>query len=106
MLTKLSTSVKNKVKEHDEFHHTPSLSFTRTIPGGISSIILGAFVWWLWYYHFDMMFTYQDAVISTTETATNLDKIGTIKMNTMGTLPFYSVYYKGEELSRKDDKKC
>jgi len=58
MLTKLGSSVKNKIRDQDIFRHVPSLSNARTVPGGIQSMLLGAFIWWLWYYHFHLMFTY------------------------------------------------
>ena len=71
MLSKLGTSIKNKIKERDMFHHSPSLSTTSTVPGGIQSMILGAFFWWLWFFHLDIMFSNEDPQIFATETTTD-----------------------------------
>ena len=98
MLTKIQNSVTTKVKESDIFHISPSMQNTKTVPGGVQSILLGTFIWWLWYYHLKIMFNYEDPLISTVESKTNFDKIGTIKMSEMGTSPFYSFYYEGSKM--------
>jgi len=36
----------------------------------------------------------------------DMDEIGTVNLKEMGTLPFFSVHYKGHQLKIKDDKHC
>ena len=34
LIDRLKSGIADKIKEKDQFHHSQSLSFTRTIPGG------------------------------------------------------------------------
>jgi hypothetical protein len=40
------------------------------------------------------------------ETVANFTEIGLVEMKEMGTIPYFSVHYKGHRLKREDKKHC
>ena len=95
----------------DAFHYTPLLGWKGkkkqgTQLGGCSTIFIG----------FLILAILTDQIISvqklegyyhrSIETVSNFTDIGIVQMKDMGTLPYFSVHYKGHRLNRKDDKHC
>ena len=49
---------------------------------------------------------YEGDSVNIYQTNTDFQKIGNISLSEMKTLPFYSIYYKGNMLKRTDDVHC
>ena len=54
---------------------------------------------------FELMIKYKHFYHRNTVTAVNFNKIGIVALDDMGTLPFFSVHYKGKHLPIKSEKK-
>ena len=94
------TLFKNKLQDQDKFHHVTAHHVRlnkklqhKTLLGGINSTLLWLFVLWLWYTNLYIMFKYKGNVVNIFETATKFDEIGVQRVDEMGTLPFFAVYY-------------
>jgi len=53
-----------------------------------------------------LMADYKGYYLKSIETVTNFTDLGIIKLDDMGTLPFFSIHYKGKHLSIKSKEHC
>ena len=57
-------------------------------------------------YEFYLIYSYSDYYHRQIETIANMDEIGIVSMEDMGTIPFFSVHYMGHRLKRTNDTHC
>jgi hypothetical protein len=66
-----------------------------TIPGGTLSIILGLFVYFLWYSKLMIMAKFEKNHLTNIVIKADMKEIGIVSLQEMGTLPFFSVHFLG-----------
>ena len=99
------------IKKLDKFHYVPILGFQgrakqSSILGGCSTVIIFLIITYVFFYEMHLVFNYYDYYHRQIETAADMNEIGLVSMDEMGTTPFYSVHYDGHRLKRTDDKHC
>ena len=103
--------VANTVAQKDTFHHPVHIIFNQkkkqgTVPGGTLSIALGFFVIFLWYSKLMVMTKFEKNHLTNFERRADMAEIGTLSLQEMGTLPFFSVHFYGHQLKIHDKKHC
>lgn len=74
--------------------------------GGCSTILIFLIVIYVFVYEMYLMVIFSDYYHRQIETAANMEDIGIVSLDEMGTLPFFSVHYEGKRLKRTKDKHC
>ena len=102
---------KEVISELDQFHYEPRLGFKAkpkqgTFLGGVSTVIMGSIIFYIMGNQLHILSEYKQQYHKSIETVANLTEVGTVKLDDMGTLPFYSVHYKGHQLPRNSEKQC
>ena len=89
----------------DQFGYTVKLSKNgkdhKTFSGGIVTIILKTFLFWMFIKNCFKMLEYTDDSILQNETLTDYDSIGQINLISQGTIPFFRFMYKGEYIKNE-----
>ena len=89
------------ITAQDQFSFSPESNFLfnkkpkfSTFPGGLMSITLTIVFTFTWYNQLYLMINYLANNISTFTTVADLEKIGTVNLKEMKSVPFYGFYYK------------
>jgi hypothetical protein len=77
-----------------------------TAPGLVYSVLEFAVVLALFVKQIDIMVTYREQVIITIESDLDLNQLGSLTLDEMDTIPFFSVYYEQQELARNSSQMC
>ena len=91
----------NKLKAQDQFGKQVQLNLNqkpgsfKSLPGGIFSIILRIFYFYLTFTKFYEMFLYLDDQIQNYNTLTDFKKLGALEIDSLGSTPIYIIDYKG-----------
>ena len=85
----------------DKFHYVPSLGFHAkrnqgTVLGGIFTCCLGLTILYYLGSELLLMSEFKGYYQSTSFAQANMAEIGIVSLDEMGTLPFFSVHYKGK----------
>jgi len=93
------------VESVDKFHYTPLLGWKGkkkqgTCLGGCSTIIIGLIIMFILVDNIIILTKYEGYYHRSIETSANLTEIGIVQMEDMGTVPYFSVHYKGHRLKR------
>ena len=91
---------KELIENLDKFHYRPQLGFKAkpkqgTLLGGLSTVLMGFMILYILINGLHVMYLYEGYYLKTIDTNANLAEIGILKLEDMGTLPFWSVHYKG-----------
>ena len=70
------------------------------------SICVVVFTIWMFYSNLYAMFSYQNQNITQIKTSIDLDKLGSIYIEDMDTMPYLSFMYKGKEMTTYDKDLC
>lgn len=98
----------DKIKEIDKFHYIPVLSFKgkqkqTTLLGGYLTMFIGLYIMYYLGEEMHRMLIFEGFYFRSFETVADMKEIGKIKLDEMGTLPFYGVHYKGHRLDRRSE---
>ena len=69
-------------------------------------MLLSIFILFLWYNRLLIMTMFEKSHMTNFVTLADLNEIGTVNMKEMGTIPFFSIHYKGHQLQIHDQKHC
>ena len=90
----------------DKFAYVPQLGFTAkknqgTFFGGFSTILMGVLIFYYMGNELKLMAELKGYNLISIISVANLTDIGIVKLEDMGTLPFFSVHYKGHAIPLK-----
>ena len=104
-MTKSQNQLLKKIRRSDMFGSPIHMEFQgtkegvfQTLGGGIASILLNAFILWLFTSYFIQMVTFGNNNIYFNETVVNFQELGPIYPIGLGNIPFYRFKYNGKML--------
>ena len=106
MLKHMMEPVIETIGNIDKFHYTPLLGWKGkkkqgTTLGGCSTILIGLIIIFILADHIYIVSKYEGYYHRSIDTVANFTEIGLVEMKDMGTLPYFSVHYKGHRLDRE-----
>jgi hypothetical protein len=99
------------IRRMDKFHYVPRLGFQgkakqSSLLGGCSTIGIGLILSFVFLREIVKVIDNSDFYHLQIETAVDFAQLGQVKLDEMGTMPYYSVHYEGNRLKRTNDPNC